>query len=78
MSLSRDSRQEKKLKAIRRAQFRLKQRLEYIDWDEDFLMPEVEALKSGKSVLGLPDGVAFDIEIVHENPVQGTTKTDAN
>jgi hypothetical protein len=28
-------------------------------------MPEIEALKSGKSVLGLPDGVAFDICIEH-------------
>lgn len=68
MSLSRDSKQERKLKAIRWAQFRLKQRLEAIDWMEDVLLPEVEALKSGKSVLGLPDGVAFDIQIDDENP----------
>ena len=66
MSLSRDSRQERKLKAIRLAQFRLKQRLDMIDYLEDVLMPEVEALKSGKSVLGLPDGVAFDIRIEDE------------
>jgi hypothetical protein len=63
MSLSRDSRQEQKLKAIRMAQFRLKQRLEMIDFREDVLLPEVEALKSGKSVLGLPAGAAFDIQI---------------
>ena len=50
MSLSRDSRQERKLKALRRAQFRLKQSLERIDWEEDTLLPEIEALKSGKSV----------------------------
>ena len=65
--LSRDSRQEQKLKAIRRAQFRLRQRLETIDWENDVLMPEIEALKSGKSVLGLQEGVAFDIEVVHED-----------
>lgn len=65
MSLSRDSRVEQKLKAIRMAQFRLKQRLEMIDWREDVLLPEVEALKSGKSVLGLPEGAAFDIQIDH-------------
>jgi hypothetical protein len=64
--LSRDSRQEKKLKALRRAQFRLKQQFEYIDWTEDILLPEIEALKSGKSVLGLPDGAAFDIQIEHD------------
>lgn len=68
MALSRDSRQEQKLKAIRRAQFRLAQRLATIDWENDVLLPELEALKSGKSVLGLPDGAAFDIVI----------ETDAN
>lgn len=67
MSLSRDSRQERKLKAIRWAQWRLKQRLETIDFIEDQLLPEIEALKAGKSVLGLPEGAAFDIEVVHEN-----------
>ena len=68
--LSRDSRQERKLKAFRRAQFRLKQQFEYIDWTEDVLLPEVEALKSGKSVLGLPDGAAFDLVIdnAHSDP----------
>lgn len=68
MSLSRDSRQEQKLKAIRLAQFRLKQRLEMIDWREDVLVPEIEALKSGRSVLGLSEGAAFDIEVVSEDP----------
>ena len=63
MSLSRDSRTERKLKAIRMAQWRLKQRLETIDFLEDELQPEIEKLKSGQSVLGLPDGVAFDLVI---------------
>ena len=66
MSLSRDSRQERKLKAFRMAQFRLKQRLEMIDFLEDVLQPEIENLKSGKSVLGLPNGSAFDITIEPE------------
>jgi len=77
MSLSRDSRQERKLKAIRRAQIRLKQRFELIDWEEDVLLPEIEALKSGKAVLGLTEGAAFDIQVVdetsHENPDPPTT-----
>jgi len=63
VSLSRDSRQERKLKALRRTQFRLKQAFDRIDWEEDVLMPEIEALKSGKSVLGLDAGSAFDIQI---------------
>ena len=66
MSLSRDSRQERKLKAFRRAQFRLKQAIERIDWEEDALLPEIEALKGGRSVLGLPEGMAFDITVTTE------------
>ena len=68
MSLSRDSRQERKLKAFRRAQFALKQRFEKIDFEEDVLLPEIEKLKAGKSILGLPDGAAFDLVITDENP----------
>ena len=63
MSLSRDSRQERKLKAFRRAQFALKQRMERIDWEEDVLIKEIEKLKAGGSVLGLPAGTVFDINI---------------
>lgn len=62
MALSRDSRQERKLKAIRMAQWRLKQRLETIDFLEDELQPEIEAYKSGKGVMGLPEGIVFDIK----------------
>jgi hypothetical protein len=63
VSLSRDSRAERKLKAIRRAQFRLRQNLERIDFEEDVLLPEIDALKSGKSILGLTEGSAFDIVV---------------
>jgi hypothetical protein len=63
MSLEREAKQEKKLKAFRRAQFSLKQRLEKIDWEFDVLIPEIEQLKAGKSVLGLPEGTVFDIRI---------------
>lgn len=66
--LSRDSRQERKLKLLLRSQFRLKQGFERIDFEEDVLLPEIEKLKAGKSVLGLEDGAAFDIQIVHEDP----------
>lgn len=66
MSLSRDSRAERKLKLLLRTQFRFKQGLERIDFEEDVLLPEIEKLKSGKSVLGLDPGVAFDIQIEQE------------
>lgn len=68
MPLSRDSRQERKWKAVRRAQFQLKQRIERIDWEEDVLIPEIEALKSNKPVLGLPANAAFEIVIEDANP----------
>ena len=73
MSLSRDSRAEKKLKAIRWAQHRLRQRLQTIDWIEDELLPEVEALKSGKPVLGLSEGVAFEVVIEDSDSAQAST-----
>lgn len=68
MSLSRDSRTEKKLKAFIRARFRLKQQFEYIDFTEDVLIPEVEKLKQGKPVLGLDAGMAFDLVIDDADP----------
>lgn len=77
MALSRDSRQERKLKAFRRAQFRLKQNLERIDWEEDILTPEIEALKSGRSVLGLPEGAAFDITI-EDDEVRAPSSDEPN
>jgi len=52
----------------RRTEFRLKQGLERIDWEEDVLMPEIEALKAGKSVAGLPAGAAFDLVVDDEIP----------
>ena len=69
MSLSRDTRAEKKLKAFRRAQFALKQRLERIDFEEDILYPEIAELKAGRPVLGLPEGssYAFEIEVVEDD-----------
>jgi hypothetical protein len=55
------------LKAVRRAQFRLKQALDRIDFEEDVLLPEIQALKAGKSVLGLEAGTAFDIQVVADD-----------
>jgi hypothetical protein len=75
--LSRDSRQERKIKKLLRAQFALKQAFERIDFEEDVLIPEIEAFKSGKKVLEIPAGSAFDIVIEHESPDPGQTKDDA-
>lgn len=62
--LSRDSRAERKWKLWRRTEFRFKQGLERIDFEEDVLGPEIEAMKSGKRVGELPEGAVFDIQIV--------------
>jgi hypothetical protein len=61
VSISRDSRAEKKLKAARRAQFGLKQKFERIDWEEDDLYPEVAELKSGNAIFNVTAENAFDI-----------------
>ena len=53
--LSRDTRNEKKLKAVRRAEFALRQRLERIDWEEDTLLPEIEEFKSRAQLPELPN-----------------------
>lgn len=52
--ISRDTRNEKKLKAIRRAEFALRQRLERIDWEEDHLLPEVNEFKAKAQLPELP------------------------
>lgn len=53
--LSRDTRNERKLKSIRRAEFALRQRLERIDWEEDVLLPEVAAFKAKAQLPELPN-----------------------
>ena len=53
---TRQSRELKKWNAARRAQFRLKQTFDYIDWTEDVLGPEQEAILAGKVRLEIEDG----------------------
>lgn len=48
---TRQSREHKKWLAARRAQFRLQQQFDFIDFVEDVLNPESEALLSGKVAL---------------------------
>lgn len=78
MPLSRDSRAERILKAVRRAEFRLRQNIERINWEEDVLLPEIEAIKSGKAVpsLGLVEGAAFTIQVVDDHPNRPSDQGD--
>lgn len=59
--LSRDTRNEKKLKAVRRAEFALRQRLERIDWEEDELLPEIAAFKARAQLPELPNETIVDV-----------------
>lgn len=59
--LSRDTRNLRKLKAIRRAEFALKQRLERIDWEEDVLLQEVAEFQSKARLPELPSEQIIDI-----------------
>lgn len=66
--LSRDTRNEKKLKAIRRAEFALRQRLERIDWEEDELLPEINSFKARAQLPELPSETIIDIKFESVNP----------
>lgn len=74
--LSRDSRQERIWKAVRRAQFSLQQRIERINWEEDTLIPEIEAMKAGKATAMLPEGAAIEIVIEHADSGQSKVTSD--
>lgn len=76
MPLSRDALQERQLKAIRRAQFRLRQTLERLQWEEDTLYPEIEALKAGRPVLGLSGETAFEVVIEDAHHHSGQANAD--
>jgi len=64
--LIRESRNEKKLKAIRRAEFALKQRLERIDWEEDVLLPQVEEFKSKAQLPSPPSETILSVEYLDD------------
>jgi hypothetical protein len=58
----RETRNEKKLKAIRRAEFALKQRLERIDWEEDTLLPELNEFKAKAQLPALPSEAIVEVD----------------
>ena len=72
--LSRDSRNEKKLKAILRAEYRLKQRLDYIDWEEDDFLPKVNEFKAKAQLPELPEEAVLTIEWDEEPGDPGQTQ----
>lgn len=69
MALSRDSRQERKWKKWRRMQFAYEQFCDRVDFEEDVLGPEIEAMKSGKKVAEMPPAALFEVEFIEATPV---------
>lgn len=64
MALNRDTRNEAKLKAIRRAEFALRQRLEKIDWEHDTLLPEILDFQGKAQLPELPSESIIDVTYV--------------
>jgi hypothetical protein len=64
--LSRDTRNEKKLKSIRRAEFRLRQTLERIDWEEDVLLPEISDFKAKAQLPELPTEKIIEVDFAED------------
>ena len=50
----------KKLLAVRRAEQRLRQRLETIDWEEEYLLPELDSLEKSVAQGELPEFSVVD------------------
>lgn len=74
--LSRDTRNEKKLKAIRRAEFALKQRLERIDWEEDTLLPEIMEFQGKAQLPALP--TESIVEVKYMQPKKKARRASSN
>jgi hypothetical protein len=74
---TRQSRELKKWLAARRAQFKLEQTFDYIDFVEDVLNPEAEALLSGKVKLEIEQksGAAAQ-SIIHVTVEEATDASD--
>ena len=70
---TRQSREHKKWLAARRAQFKLAQTFEYIDFVEDVLGPESEALLSGKVQLEIEQNAADAAHSIIHVTVQDDT-----
>lgn len=66
MSLERSSIEKRKWRAVRAAQFGLKQKLQRIDWEVNQLNPELDAIDAGKSPLLLTAGQAIKVDIVDD------------
>jgi hypothetical protein len=55
-------------------QFAFQQRCARIDFEEDVLGPEIEAMKSGKAFGGMPPAALFEFEFIDAtaDPVQNS------
>lgn len=61
------TRNEKKLLAIERAKFRLRQRLEAIDWEYDTLKPMIGDYKAKARLPELPEATIAEVVIEYDD-----------
>lgn len=73
---TRQSREHKKWLAARRAQFALQQKFDKIDFEEDVLLPESEALLSGKVRLEIESASDQAAQSIITVTVSGQTDED--
>lgn len=66
MGSDRQSRQERRMRAIRTAEFRLRQRLEHIDWCFDTLEPAVAQFLAKATLPEVPSDKIVDWEHVED------------
>ena len=74
---TRQSREHKKWLAARRAQFALKQTFDRIDFYEDVLLPESEALLSGKVRLEIESGSSDAAESIIKVTVEDASSSSS-
>lgn len=65
------SRNEKKLLAVERAKFRLRQRLEAIDWEYDYLKPQIAEFKGRAQLPEVPSENIVEIDYGDDSADQG-------
>ena len=73
MSLAKDTLENKILLTVARASKRLEQRIEYLKWEYNELMPEIEKKRAGKPAFGLKAGHTFEVVVENANHLPAKT-----
>lgn len=68
MTISRQSRAERKARLALTTQFSFGQKVDRIDWEYDVLYPTLDAIKSGRAHLELSEGKVIAIDEEQDDP----------